>query len=127
MLNVFLVYTESMKIELTVNLYTHSPIGAHGYAPRDDNYRLIQIGEKIMTIISDFAAKQDIYNDQIDAAVIGLTADVQSLNDLIKVLQTSGGAISAEDQSTLDTLDARTKVVADKLSALDALTPPVAP
>lgn len=80
-----------------------------------------------MSAISEFAAKQDAHNIAIDASIAGVTGDIQTLNDLIKTLQTSAGTISPEDQATLDRLDAAGQAAADKVAALDALTPPVAP
>jgi hypothetical protein len=83
--------------------------------------------DDIMSKISEFAAKQNAHNDKIDAAIDGLTADNKAQTDLIKQLQTSPGEISAEDQATLDQLEARTAAQADKLGALDDLTPPTPP
>lgn len=80
-----------------------------------------------MSAISDFAAKQSAFNDQMDAAVTGLTGDVKSLNDQIAALQASSGAITPEDQALLDGIQTRSQGIADKLTALDALTPPVVP
>lgn len=80
-----------------------------------------------MSTISEFAAKQNEYNNKIGVAIDGLVGDVNGLKDLIKKLQDSAGKVTPEDQALLDNLDARTKDVADKLSALDDLTPPVPP
>lgn len=80
-----------------------------------------------MSKISDFAAAQNAFNDQIDQAVSGLTADVKNLSDQIAALQATQGNITPEDQALLDAIEARSKVIADKLTALDALTPPVPP
>lgn len=77
--------------------------------------------------ISDFAAKQDAHNAAIDTAIAGLSGDIDTLNAEIKTLQTSAGAITPEDQATLDRLDAAGQSAADKLAALDALTPPPVP
>lgn len=79
------------------------------------------------TPIADFAAKQDAHNAAIDTAIAGLSTDIQTLNAEIKTLQTSAGAITPEDQATLDRLDAAGQSAADKLTALDALTPPPVP
>jgi hypothetical protein len=83
--------------------------------------------EKIMSAISDFAAKVTAHQDAEDAAIAGLTADIKALNDEITTLQNSQGGISPADQASLDSIEARGQVIADKLAALDALTPPVAP
>lgn len=95
-----------------------------------DTNRLVAIQERlnsIMSAISDFAAKQNAHNDKIDAAVAGLQGDIKFMQDQIAKLQASGGTLSAEDQATLDALDARGQAIADKLTALDAMTPPVPP
>lgn len=80
-----------------------------------------------MSKISEFATALAAFQDQIDAAVTGLTADVKNLSDQIAALQASQGQITPEDQALLDRIQARTQAVADKLAALDALTPPPAP
>ncbi len=88
---------------------------------------LIFIGENIMSVISDFAAKQAAFNDRMDTAIADLQGDVKTLNDEIAKLQASSGAISAEDQALLDGLQTRAQGITDKLEALDALTPPPPP
>jgi hypothetical protein len=108
-----------MKFEFTLNanLYHH-------------NVDLLEVHktlEKIMSAISDFAAKVTAHQDAEDAAIAGLTADVQNLNDQITALQNSQGGITPADQALLDGIESRGQVIADKLAALDALTPPVAP
>ncbi len=88
---------------------------------------LINLGEQIMSVISDFAAKQNAFNDQMDVSIAGLNDDIKSLNDKITQLQNSQGAITPEDQALLDAIEARGQTMSDKLAALDALTPPVVP
>lgn len=83
--------------------------------------------QKIMSAIQQFADKQNAFNLAIGQAITGITGDIQGLNDKITALQNSPGTITAEDQATLDALEASGKALADKLSALDALTPPVVP
>lgn len=82
---------------------------------------------KIMSAISDFADKMAIHNNKVDAAVDGLTADVASLKQMITDLQNSQGQISADDQAKLDAIEAKAGAVADRVAALDELTPPPAP
>jgi len=89
--------------------------------------KIIHQGAIIMSAISDFAAKQAAFQDRIDNAVTGLTADVAELNDEILKLQTTTGAITPEDQALLDGIQSRTSAIAEKLDALDALTPPAVP
>lgn len=80
-----------------------------------------------MSKISEFADKQNAFNDRVDAAVTGLVADVQSLNDKITELQNTQGGITPEDQALLDAIEERSAAIATKLEALDALTPPAVP
>lgn len=82
---------------------------------------------RIMSAISDFAAKVNAFNDRIDTAITDLQGDVENLQKQIADLQASSGAITPEDQALLDAIQNRASTVADKLDALDALTPPVAP
>lgn len=103
--------------------------------------KLDQMEGKIMSVISEFAAKQKAFNDRqsaaIDAAttsVTGLSGDIQALNDKITELQNSQGSVTPEDQALLDELQTAgdalaTKVegVSSALAALDALTPPTPP
>lgn len=90
-------------------------------------FDLIQTENRIMSAISDFAAKVSAFQDRQDAAVTALQSDVKNLEDQIAALQNSSGAITPEDQALLDGIEARASAVSDKLDALDALTPPVAP
>ena len=96
----------------------------HGLATKQD---LKEMEHKIMSAISKFAEEQNAFNDRVDAAVTGLTADIQALNDKITELQNSTGGITPEDQVLLDAIEARSAVIATKLEALDALTPPKPP
>lgn len=93
--------------------------------------RIEQVERTIMSAISDFAAKQNAFNDRVDTAVAGITSDVDALTAKIVELQNTSGSITAEDQALLDAIQARSEAVATKLEALDALnekapTPPVA-
>lgn len=102
---------------------------------------LKEMETKIMSVISDFAAKQKAFNDRQGASIDGLvtsvsgiTADVQTLNDKIDELQNSPGGITPEDQALLNDLETAGNALADKieataaaLKALDEQTPPVVP
>lgn len=88
---------------------------------------LMGMESRLMSAISDFKAKQDAFNDRIDAAVTGLSGDVTALKDEIIKLQNSPGTITPEDQASLDAIQARSEAIATKLEALDALTPPAPP
>lgn len=77
--------------------------------------------------IKAFAAAMAAFQTRVDTAIGDLQDDVKNLNDQISALQNSTGQISPEDQATLDGIQASAGAVADKLDALDALTPPVSP
>lgn len=77
--------------------------------------------------IVEYAAKHNAHIDRVDSAVTGLVGDVDELNRQIKQLQDNPGTITPEDQAILDALQARGETIAQKLEALDALTPPPAP
>lgn len=79
-----------------------------------------------MSKVSEFADAQEAFNAAIQASVEGLTGDIAALNNIIAALP-QPAEISVEDQARLDALKAVGQVIADKLAALDALTPPVAP
>ncbi len=83
--------------------------------------------DDVMGAIADFAAKMQAHNAAVDTAVAGITSDIQVLNDKITALQSSQGVISPEDQALLDDLEQRGALLADKVAALDALTPPPQP
>lgn len=77
--------------------------------------------------ITAYVEAQTAINDQQDAAVDGLVADIKFLNDKITELQNSPGQITPQDQALLDAIQQRARVTADKLGALDALTNPEPP
>lgn len=90
-------------------------------------HEIRELKDSIMSAISDFATAQSAFQDRMDAAVTGLQGDVKNLTDQIAALQASTGTITPADQALLDGIQARAKSVADKLDALDQLTPPVVP
>lgn len=81
----------------------------------------------IMSKISDFANAQNAHNTRMDSAVAGITADVAELNRQIVALQNTPPELTPEDQELLDGIQARSEAIANKLDALDALTPPAVP
>lgn len=109
-----------------------------GLATKQD---LRETENRIMSAISDFAAKQKAFNDRqskaIDQAVSGVSGleqDVKSLNEKIEELQNSPGGVTPEDQALIDDLEkqgddlaTRTESLATALQTLDSQTPPVVP
>lgn len=88
---------------------------------------LENLGKLIMSKITEFADAVDAHNAAVDTAIQGLSDDIANLNKQIQDLQNSAGQITPEDQARLDAIQARSQTVAEKLAALDALTPPAAP
>lgn len=80
-----------------------------------------------MSVISEFAAKMSAFNDRQDAAITGVSNDVQALKDTIAQLQSTQGQVTPEDQALIDQIQSRADGIAAKLEALDALTPPTPP
>lgn len=88
--------------------------------------RIVRKVENAMSKISDVGAAMNAYFDRQAVAIDGVKGDVDWLVAKIAELQASSGAVSAEDQAILDALQARAGVMADKVEALDAMTPPPA-
>lgn len=124
-----------MIIEININVHHANLDVKHQLA------QLFKLGEEIMSVISDFAAKQAAFNDRqgkaIDAAVLSianLSGDFKTLNDKITELQNSSGSVTPEDQALIDQLQtageataAKVEALSTALSGLDALTPPTPP
>ena len=114
-------YVIKDKAWAVLRRYGHAPITVKDLEHIHESIRIMA------SAIAEFAAKQNAFNDRIDTAITDLQGDVQTLNDTIKALQNSAGAVTPEDQALLDNLQARAQTVTDKLEALDALTPPKPP
>jgi hypothetical protein len=85
--------------------------------------QLVQMEYNIMSKISEFAAREHARHEKLATAIAGLTEDVRIMAEQIETLQNTPGPISAEDQSTLDALEARSEAAVEKLEALDAANP----
>lgn len=80
-----------------------------------------------MSKISEFVTSQTNFNTRMAAAISGVASDVAALNEKILELQNTAGQVTPEDQALLDELQLQAEHLTEKLEALDALTPPVAP
>lgn len=84
-----------------------------------------ELEEKIMSKISEYGEAQAAVLARIDTAIQGIQGDIDELNRKIAELQNSPGAITPADQAILDDLQAKGLALAERLDALDALTPAV--
>jgi hypothetical protein len=90
-------------------------------------HTLKKIENRIMNAITEFAVAQNTFNNRIDTAIQGIVEDVTFLKNRIAELQATSNGITPEDKALLDAIQARSNAIADKLEALDALTPPSPP
>lgn len=88
---------------------------------------LNKLEQRIMSVISDFASKMNAYNDQMDQAITGLQAEVQTLTGKIHDLQVSPGQVTPDDQVLLDQVEQRAQVISQKLNDLSNVEAPPAP
>lgn len=89
--------------------------------------QLIAMEERIMSAISDFAAKQAAHNTAIDTALSDIQVEIKTLNDQITALQNSAGQVTPADQALLDGMETTVAALQAKAQALDNLTPPTPP
>jgi len=108
------------------------------FATKDD---LNNLGNKIMSAITDFAAAMKTFTDEqsadIDKILVSITdidGDVASLNAKIQALIDSAGSLSDEDKAALASVLTDSSALATKTAnavtvaqALDDKTPPVVP
>lgn len=103
--------------------------------------QLKEIGDKIMSEISDFAAKQKAHNatiktclSEINGSIAGVAQDVTGLKAKIEELLNNSGGLNAEDRAALeeilaDSADIVASIDTTKatIKTLDEATPPVPP
>lgn len=84
---------------------------------------LREMEHRIMSVISDYSARVQAafsaIGGDVDTAIAslgGITTDVQNLKDLILKIQGSGGALSAEDQASLDASEVTISALQTKVS-----------
>jgi hypothetical protein len=90
---------------------------------------LEEMGNKIMSQLSDFGDRVQASFDAISAAVDETKTKVDAIIALITTLQNSPGQITPADQATLDKIEASAKDLAAKVKVLDDATaaPPTVP
>jgi hypothetical protein len=89
-------------------------------------YRMEIMERKIMSQITDWAATNQVSLDAISTSLDGITAGITALDTLITNFQNSPGTLSVADQAALDAIQASSKSLAAKASAI-VTTAPVAP
>lgn len=85
--------------------------------------QLTQLGDRIMSSISDFSESVNQSFAQIDQSISSIREDVEKLNAEINKLQESSGKISSDDQASLDKIQEHAKSLASSVSELDSLNP----
>lgn len=83
--------------------------------------------KKLMSIISDYIAKQEAWNGRIATGLDGISTDVDALNAKITELQNSPDAVTPADQARIDALVTAGEALATRVEGLDAQHPPKAP
>lgn len=79
---------------------------------------------KIMSAVTDFAAKAQAALDKTSADLDSIVTDIKTLNDKITALQNSPGTLSPADQAALDAIQASAAALQTKA---DGVVPPVLP
>jgi hypothetical protein len=110
---VFLLALDRFETELRRFKSRRLPVTIHD---------LEKLENRIMSAISDYAAKVNAAFDKLGTAVDGVADDVTFLKEEIKKLQDNPGPISPEDQAILDGVQARADTLASKVEALDQAT-----
>jgi hypothetical protein len=84
-------------------------------------------GDSIMSVITDWAAKEQADLTTISTNLVTITAGVKKLDDLITTFQQSPGTLTAADQAALDAIQAQSKTVLAASAAIDTSAPGSAP
>ncbi|HSW83475.1 MAG TPA: hypothetical protein VLH12_08375 [Usitatibacter sp.] len=116
-----------MPIDVNVTVHVHLASAEDTHHIKTALATLIQLGERTMSQISDFAAKQTAHNQKVSADLDALKQQIDDLNTKIATIQNSPGTLSAEDQATLDQIEAAGTDLANKADALAGVTPPTPP
>lgn len=87
---------------------------------------LIERVKNMATKIAEFAASVQTSFDGISADLDAINTGIAKLDDLIRQLQSTPGAITPEDQALLDQIQTTVASLKTKADSID-LTPPVAP
>lgn len=83
---------------------------------------LTHMENRIMTAISDFAAKQTAFNTEIASDLATLKTNIDNLNAQIAALQNSSGTVTPSDQALIDGLVTSGQALSDQADALAGKT-----
>jgi predicted transcriptional regulator len=79
--------------------------------------------KRIMSAITDWAAKEQADLSAISATLDGIAAGILNLDQMIQRLQNSPGPLGPDDQAALDAISGASKNLATKASSI-SVTPP---
>lgn len=89
--------------------------------------RLFNMGQHIMSKITDAVNAQKAAFGRLEASLAGIGEDIASLAAKIEELQSSAGTVTPEDQALLDEASAMADNLATRFEEVDALTSATAP
>lgn len=84
-------------------------------------------GARLMATIQQYAERISAHLDRIDTNVEGINGDITGLKDEIAALRTSLGQLTPEQEALLGGLETRVASMAERVQAINDLTPPVVP
>lgn len=79
--------------------------------------------KRIISTITDWAAKEQADITGISATLDGIVTGVKALNDKIAALQNSPGTLSAYDQAALDAIQVASKDLVAKAAGISTTSP----
>lgn len=79
--------------------------------------------ESIMSVITDWAAKQQADLTAISGVLDSIATGVNALDALIKQLQNTSGSITPEDQALLDQIEAQSAALVTKAQQINTQPP----
>jgi len=82
--------------------------------------------DKIMSAITDWAAKEQVSLDAISSTLDGILVGIAALDALIIAFQNSPGTLNAVDQAALDAIQTSSASLLTKSQGI-VLTPPTPP
>lgn len=97
-----------------------------GQAGLVTKHDLKEMGDRIMSKISEASEAVLASLASLNGSVDGLVTDFAALNAKIDELQNSSGTVSPEDQALLDSIQSTAKALAERVKALDESMPAAA-